>query len=389
MKSSLNNLSNSRFFRGKRRVLAAAVAAIALSGGAATILGVQHARGQTKKAPAPAPSITVDVVAPAPSVFGRVVAATGTVAPRDELIIGSDAAGVRLVEVLVETGSVVRKGQLLARGDDAQLLAQLAQQEALIKQAQADTAQADENLERAEKLDGSGVYSAETLQTRHNTAAAARAKLDLVRAQRRELEVRIGYTRVLAPAAGIISKKSATVGAVVQPGVELFRMMRDGELEWRAELPSHSLAKVHAGARVEVMLEEGRAIEAKVRLVAPTIDTSTRNGLVYVALPASAPFKSGALAKGQILVDATGGLAVPESSVLTRDGYAFVYVVDSGETAHIRKVETGARQNGMVEIRAGLTPQARIVGMGAGFVKDGDRVRVAPESLRRIAQFGG
>jgi len=374
---------------GKRRVLVAAIAAIALGGTAAGIFGFEHARGQTEKAVPPKASIAVNVVAPAPSVFGRAVAATGTVAPRDELIIGSDAAGVRLVEVLVETGSVVRKGQLLARADDAQLQAQLAQQEALVKQAQADAAQAEANLERAEKLEGSGVYSAETLQTRRNAAASARARLDLAKAQRRELEVRIGYTRVLAPAAGVISRKSATVGAVVQPGVELFRMIRGGELEWRAELPSHSLAKVKPGARVQVMLEDGRAIEAKVRLVAPTIDTSTRNGLVYVALPESAPFKSGALAKGEILVGATGGLAVPESSVLTRDGYAFVYVVDSGEIAHLRKVETGARQNGMVEVHAGLNPQARVVDTGAGFVKDGDLVRVAPESLRRIAQFGG
>src|SRR5262249_8512432 len=139
-------------------------------------------------------------VEPEPVTFARGVAATGTVSPRDELLIGSDASGVRLLEVLVDTGSVVRKGELLARADDTQLQAQLAQQEALVKSAQVDLAQAQANLDRAEELKDSGVYSVEQIQTRRPSAAAAAAKLELAQAQRRELQVRVGYARVVAPA---------------------------------------------------------------------------------------------------------------------------------------------------------------------------------------------
>lgn len=375
-----------------RRAIVLTVGALALGGVAFALHGQESADGPTKVARAVAPSITVSLVAPARTRFEQAIAATGTVAAVDELIVGSETAGYRLTDVLVEVGSVVRKGDLLARADDAQLRAQLAQQEALIAQADAELAQARANLERAEALDGSGVYSIEALQTRYTTAAAAEAKLDLALAQRRELEVRLANTRVVAPAAGVIARKSATVGAVVQPGTELFRLIRDGQLEWRAELPSHSLVHVAPGAKAQVLLDDGRTIAATVRLVAPTIDTATRNGLVHVALPPGTSLKAGGHAKGRILVAdaslasaAPETLALPESAVLTRDGYPFVYVVGDDQVARLVKIETGARQRGLVEVSGGLAAEARVVGTGAGFVKDGDLVRVAGESARSLA----
>ena len=125
----------------------------------------------------------------------------------------------------------------LARADDAQLQAQHAQQAATVKQARAEYAQALANQERAERL--VGFFSEETIETRRTSAATAAAKVELAIAQLAELQVRINQTRVYAPSSGVISRKTATVGAVVQPGNELFRLMRDAELEWRAELPSH------------------------------------------------------------------------------------------------------------------------------------------------------
>jgi RND family efflux transporter MFP subunit len=337
---------------------------------------------------APTPSVTVDVVAPTTMQFRRAITASGTISARDELVVGSDATGVRLMEVLVDVGSVVQRGQLLARADDAQLQAQLAQQQAQVKQAQAESAQANANLERAELLKETGVYSVEQLQTRRTSAASAAAKLELAQAQRQELEVKVAHTRVVAPANGVITKKSTTIGAVVQPGTEMFRLIRDGQLEWQAELPSHSIGKVQPGVAVRIASDTGETIDAKVRQVAPTMDAGTRNGLVYVALPTRAPFKAGSHVKGEIIVDNADGLAVPESSVLMRDGYPFVYIIGADNVARLVKVETGARQDGMVEIVAGMQTEARVVSTGAGFVKEGDLVRVA-SSTQRVAQLGG
>lgn len=371
----------------RKHAAAAAIGAV-LAGAAVFAVAMREPAPAQGKPRSAAPSITVNVVSPEPATFDRAVAASGTVAARDEMVIGSDATGVRLLEVLVEVGSVVRKGDLLARGDDAQLRAQLAQQEAALKQAQADHAQAEANWERSEKLKDSGVYSVETLQARRTALAASAAKVEFAQAQVRELQIRVGYTRIVAPAAGVISKKLATVGAVVQPGAELFRLIRDGQLEWLAELPSHSISRIAPGTAARVLLDDGRTIDAKVRLVAPTMDANTRNGLVHVALPPGAPVKAGQHVRGEMLVDNARVLALPESSVMMRDGYSFVYVVGSDNVARVSKIQTGARRDGLVEVSQGLNAQARVVGTGAGFVKDGDLVRIAPGNDSRFAQTG-
>jgi RND family efflux transporter MFP subunit len=364
----------------------------ALAGGAALTFAA-GGRDAVHAAPATAtvaaPALTVDTVAPRTQTLERAVSASGSVAARDELIVGSDAAGVRLVEVLVDVGAVVQRGQLLARGDDAQLLAQLAQQDATIKQARAERVQADANLERAERVEDSGLYSVEALQTRRTAALQAAAKLELAEAQRRELEVRIAHTRIVAPAAGVVAKRSATVGAVMQSGQELFRVIRDGEIEWQAELPEHALARVRAGAAVKVMVDGGGAVDASVRLVAPTIDAKNRNGIVYVALPKDAPLKPGAHARGEIVVASAAVQTLPESVVLTRDGQPFVYVVDAQGVAHLQRIDTGERQRGVVEVTAGLAAGSRVVATGAGFVKDGEPVRVAPAAIRQAATSEG
>lgn len=378
-----------------RRALAAYAVGVLVIGGSAWALTEKPAAAAPPAAATPvstststspsisktttaAPALSVSVTAPTQQTLARNVSASGSIAARDELSIGADAAGVRLVEVLVDVGSRVQRGQLLARGDDAQLRTQLAQQEALVKQARAELAQADSNLERAERIRDSGIYSVETVQGRRTSAQAAAAKLELADAQRRELEVRIAHTRVLAPAAGIVSKRSATLGAVMQSGQELFRMIRDEEVEWLAELPDHALARVRIGAPAKIALDDGRKVTGTVRLVAPTIDTKSRNGLVYVALPPGAPLKAGGHARGEIEVGSSTVLTLPEAVVLNRDGQPFVFVLGADSVAQLKRIETGERQRGLVEVTGGLDAGSKVVATGAGFVKDGERVRVAP-----------
>ncbi len=372
-----------------RRRLALLVGAAVLGGTALTLVGKERTPPAAGTATGAAAALTVDLVRPSTRTLPRSLAASGSLAARDELIVGSDANGVRLTEVLVEIGARVRRGQLLARGDDAQLQTQLAQQDALIRQAQAEKVQADANLERAERIVDSGIYSVETVQARRTAALAAAAKLELARAQRQELEVRIAHTRVLAPADGVVARRSASVGQVVQSGVELFRLIRGGELEWLAELPDHALAQVQPGAAAQLLLADGRRLDGTVRLVAPTVDTRSRNGLVHVALPAEATLKAGAHARGEIVVASATMLTLPESVVLSRDGQPFVFVVGADGVAHQTRIGTGMRQRGLVEVTGGLAPDAPVVAAGAGFVKDGERVQVAPAALQQAGQATG
>jgi len=362
--------------RRRRLTLIAGAVLVAAAGATATLALADKTAPPPPGTPTASPALTVETLSPKPQTLARTVAASGSVAARDELLIGSDANGIRLVEVRVEVGSVVQRGQLLARGDDSALLAQLHQQNAQIRQAEVDLAQAQANLERAERVRDAGVYSAEAIQTRRSAAESAAAKLDLVRAQRDELNVHLARTRVLAPADGVVSKKTATQGAVMQPGLELFRLIRGGELEWLAELPAASLAQVQPGAVARVRLDDGQWAEARVRLVAPTLDARSRNGLVHVTLPRGAAVKAGAFAAGEIVVGHPQVLTLPESAVFQRDGESFVYLLGAGDVARRQRIETGARQRGLVEVR-GLAADARVVATGAGFVKDGERVRVA------------
>jgi RND family efflux transporter MFP subunit len=330
--------------------------------------------------PLPATALTVETLTPRLMTMARTLAASGSVQARDELLVGSDASGVRLLEVKVDVGAVVKRGQLLARGDDTQLLAQIAQQNALVRQARAELGQAQANLERAESLKDSGVFSVEVVQTRSTAADAAAAKLELAQAQRQELDVRHAQTRVFAPADGVITRRSATVGAVIQPGIELFRLIRDGEIEWRAELSDNALQSVKLGAPANVRIDDTRTFEGRVRLVAPTVDQRTRNGVVHVSLPAGTPLKAGGHAQGEIQIGSTALWALPEAVLLSRDGQAFVYVVGEHGVARATRVQTGARHDGWVEVR-GLAPGALVMATGAGFVKDGERVRVAKQKV--------
>lgn len=372
-----------------RRRLAVAVGAVLLGG---TALSLAGRPATSASAPAPAAPdaradthLSVGVTTPQPLTLDRSVAASGSVAARDELVVGADAAGVRLVEVLVDVGAVVRRGQLLARGDADQLEAQLAQQEAQIRAAQAELAQAEANFERADRIRDSGVYSAEALQQRRTALDAAAARFELAQAQRRELLVRIAHTRVIAPADGTIARRNATVGAVVQSGQDLFRLIRDDELEWRAELPDHALQRVAPGAVVRLAGLGGAAIEGRVRLVAPTVDTRTRNGTVHVALPRGVALKAGSHVDGEIVLGSATMLTLPESVLQHRDGRPFVYVVGADGTARLTRIETGTRQRGLVEVTGGLPRDARVVATGAGFVKDGERVSATPEAQARAA----
>lgn len=367
------------------RALTAAGVVSALSIVAAAVVAGCAPEASASGTPSPAAAalpeaaLTVEVTRPQRRTMARTLSASGSVAAREELVVGSDANGVRLVDVKVDVGAVVKRGDLLARGDDAQLLAQRRQLEAQIRLARAELAQAEANFERADRIRDSGVYSPEALQTRRTAADTAAARLELAQAQAAELDVRIAQARVHAPAGGVVTRRNATVGSVMQPGMELFRLIRDDEIEWRAELPDQVLERIKPGSVTVVRIDATRSVEGRVRLVAPTVDARTRNGLVHVTLPRGTPLRAGGHVQGELRLGSAEVWTVPESALLTRDGQTYVYVIGANGAARATRVQTGARQDGVVEV-TGLPADATVVSTGAGFVKEGERVRVAAKA---------
>jgi len=279
----------------------------------------------------------------------------------------------------VQVGDRVRKGQLLARFDTRVAEADLAQQRAAVLEVEASLAEAAANAQRARELQPSGMISAQQFTQALTAERTLRARLDAQRAAVHAQELRLAQGQVLAPDDGVISSRSATVGSVAQPGQELFRLIRQGRLEWRAEVPAVDLARVRAGQRVRIAPVGAEAVTGRVRMVAPTVDPATRNGLVYVELAAglgASGLKAGQFARGEFEAGQLEGLMLPQSAVLLRDGFSWVFVLGPDQKVRQTKVSTGRRDAQRVEITAGLAPEARVVASGAGFLADGDTVRV-------------
>ena len=182
---------------------------------------------------------------------------------------------------------------------------------------------------------------------------------------------------MVAPDSGVISARSATVGGVVGAGTELFRMVRKGRLEWRAEVTSNDLARIRPGTKAQVTAASGATVEGEVRMLAPTVDAQTRNGIVYVDLPAQPELRAGMFARGEFVLGTHDALTVPQSAIVVRDGFSYVFELGEGSRVAMRRVQTGQRLKDRVEVLEGLRAGATIVERGGAFLNDADLVRVA------------
>ncbi|NJD25312.1 MAG: efflux RND transporter periplasmic adaptor subunit [Betaproteobacteria bacterium] len=337
-------------------------------------------------APAGKPALTVTAVAPQAEDWPRTLAANGNVVAWQEAVIGPEIANYRITAVEVDVGDAVKKGQVLARIADDTVASEAAETRAAVAELEATAAEAKANAVRARELREKGFYSAQ-LQTQYQTAEhTANSRLAAARARQQAAELKLGKTRVLAPDDGIITARDATVGSLTQPGQELFRLIRGGRLEWRAEVPAADLARIMAGGAATLIGPDGATVRGTVRRVAPSVDPQTRNGLVFVDIPAStAAVRAGMFARGEFELGRAPALTLPQSAVVLRDGFAYVFrLAGDGEQARVAqaKVVTGRRLGERIEIVSGLDAQARVVATGGGFLADGDPVRVVTTATK-------
>ncbi len=243
-------------------------------------------------------------------------------------------------------------------------------------EAEALRSEARANHERARQLREKGFFSAQQLTQTQAAADTAMARLDAAKARLQTAELKKSKTVILAPDNGTVSARSATVGAIVQPGQELFRLIRGSRLEWRAEVGAADLAQLRPGQQVALTAPGGGQIEGVVRALAPTVDPRTATAVVYVDLPAAAAGKisAGMFARGEFLLGARPALTLPQSALLLREGFAYVYRIDGNKVTQT-KVTVGRRLDDRVEL-AGIDAGARFVASGVGFLADGDTVRI-------------
>ncbi|MFM2087391.1 MAG: hypothetical protein RLZZ237_2260 [Pseudomonadota bacterium] len=359
--------------------IAIVLAALVIVAGAGFTLYTPASRATDSKESAQKPALTVTSAKPQPGSLPIKLSANGNVAAWQEAVIGSESNGLRLTEVRVNVGDVVRAGQVLAVFSNDTVNADLAQAKAAVQEAQANAAEAAANAQRARSLQSTGAISAQQITQYLTAEQTANARIASSKAQLATQELRLKYTQVVAPDSGIISSRSATVGSVVGAGTELFRLIRQGRLEWRAEVTATELLKLTPGTLAEVTAANGSVLTGKVRMIAPTVDPQSRTALVYVDLPAStganAPFKAGMYASGTFELGASRALTVPQQAIAIRDGFSYVFRLKADQRVSQIKVEPGRRLADSIEVLSGITADTTIVVNGAGFLNDGDLVR--------------
>jgi len=353
-----------------------------LAGAAMMALGLTLAAcggGEDKEAAAEAARSAGQTVTAATAVLvnqPRTVTASGSVSAWEEVPVGAETGGLTAVGVYVDEGTYVRQGQLLVKLNDDVLQAQLRQQQAGVASAEANAAREDAALARAEELRGRGFLSQASLDTAIANQRSARAQLASAQAALSETRTRLNQTNVRAPVAGMISSRSVTRGQIVQPGTELFRMVRDGRLELDAEIPEAELRLVRAGMAATIDSDQAAGATGRVRIVTPEVDAQTRLGIARISLAGGSGLRPGMFARATIDVGAQPAVVVPSDAVIFREGKAGVYTIGPRNAVHFNPVTTGARSGTQIQIVSGLVANQRVVVQGAGFLGEGDVVTV-------------
>lgn len=357
--------------------LAMIIGGLAIGVGAFTLLRQPEAVPQEEQQAPPA--LTVTAAYPTQLNWPKTVEASGAVAPWQEAIIGAQVGGYRLAAINVNVGDAVKRGQVLASFDADMLRVEESQLKAGVAQAEAIAAQSEANLKRAEKLKAAGNMSEQDFLESQTQMARSRTQLESARATLAAKQLQLRYSDVVAPDDGTICSRTATLGAVVPVGQELFHMILKDRLEWRGELTADQITQIGAGQKIHLSLPDGTESTAIVRQSAPSLDSQSRMGIIYADIEPGSHARAGMYANGQILLAESPALVVPAASVVVRDGYSYVLQLQSeGETSKVvlRQVTVGRRQGTQVEIAQGLTESGRVVVDGAGFLNDSDVVRV-------------
>jgi RND family efflux transporter MFP subunit len=402
-------------------LLVAGAAALAYVTGVLPPAAAQKVASVFEKKPAPPKiaaqnhDIAVSVARVQPREFVENLAVSGSLVPRDEILIGPEIEGLRVLEILVEEGAQVTRGQVLARLVAATLDAQVAQNDATLARNAASTAQARSAIAEAEArlnearnamgrtttLRNSGHVSESVYDQRESAFKLAEAQLVAARgglkaseaeraqieAQRRELNWRRSKTDVTAPADGVISQRKGRIGgmAALVSQEPMFRMIANGEIELDAEVPQAHMARLAVGQKARVAIPGSGEVAGSVRLVAPAVDRSTRLGQVRILLDKDSSLRIGTFARGEIEVARGVGLAVPRSAVLFGKSGPSVQVVEN-DTIATRAVTIGLSEADSIEVKSGVGESALVVAKSGTFLRNGDRVN--PVVLPRAVADG-
>ncbi len=321
----------------------------------------------------------VTVVTPDLKPVTSAITFTGTISARYDMPIGIDGDAGRIVEVNVEAGDHVKRGQVLAKLDDSVLVPQVDRLAASLEQARAQAALSEAEYRRAKGVEAAGALSAEDIEKRRATAVTDAAVVKVAIAQLAEYQARLNRTRIVAPANGLVLTRKAEVGQTASPGGDaLFRLASGGEVEMRGQVAEQDLAGLKVGQTASVYLTGlAKPFEGKVRLLGAVIDTQSRLGDIRIALTPDPALRPGAFARGSVTLAKVDRPILPQTAVLSDDQGTYVFVVTAQNKVERRPVHvSGTTEDGVI-IASGLNGSERIVATAGGFLRDGESVTTA------------
>lgn len=341
------------------------------------------------------------------------VNATGTIRPVDEVYVQPLVEGLAIDELNVDVSDEVKAGDVLARLQQDSLLLQksqyqanrakadagIAQYQAQVLEAKANLNDAGQQQKRAQTLGRSGSGSVAQVERATASFEIAKARLDaanqavtvgqselkVIDAQIADVDLRLSRTEVKAPVSGIISQRNARVGAIASASATpLFTMIKDNALELVADLSESDIQRVRAGMKAKVSLAgERNSVDATVRLVAPTVNTTTRLAAVHLTIDQSGPARSGMSGTASIIISEADALALPLSAVTETRDSAYTRLVDDGVIKQV-SIKTGIKDSGFVEVVEGLKSGDQVVEKAGAFVRDGDRINPIPAKTAAV-----
>ncbi|MHA7808268.1 MAG: efflux RND transporter periplasmic adaptor subunit [Marinobacter adhaerens] len=256
----------------------------------------------------------------------------------------------------------VAAGDLIVQLEDSEQRSRLRQAEAGLEEAEAALADAGQRFERIEAVHERGLVSRQEFDQARNNLAAARARVERARAAVSEAQEQLSYTRVLAPYGGILTERHVEVGESVNPGQPLLSGLSLEQLRVVVDLPQKYAELARTERQAQVTLADGRVLETGEMTIYPYADPQTHTFRLRMRLsePNGSLFP-GMLVKVSVPVASRETLWVPASSLIQRSELRAVFVLDDQDQPRLRQVRTGVRDNGRLEILAGLSEGERVV----------------------------
>ena len=376
---------------GPRRLILIIVAAAVVLG--AGWYGIERVLTPAVAVNPDANAQTVTVIVPGRVMVQGSVTASGVLAARRDLPVGIAGEGGRVVQVLVDAGSWVGKGQVLAVVDRSVQAEQIAGQAASVQVEVANARLAQSKLDRSMKLVANGFISTADIEQLVATRDAANAQVRVATAALGQLRASTARLNVVAPEAGMVLTRQVEPGQIVSSGSgTLFRIAKDGEVEMQARLSENSLARMAVGDPADIVpVGTAQHFTGHVWQLAPTIDAMprpfdqddavvSRQGIARIALPYDKALRPGGFATATLRSGTTTAPLLPESAILSDANGAFVYIVGPGEKVQRHAVETGDVTATGITVTKGLTGNERVVLRAGGFLNAGDKVHAVMDS---------